>query len=133
MKRWVTLAVAGSMLLAAGCGSSDSDKDEIKGMSQEQACGDVQKIQTDGQKLTEDVAAGKVDMTKMMNEMSGLAGRLLAVSGSVEPGQLQDALQGWAKAMSTQLTDPSEANQTATFDARDKVDDICGIPHGPRA
>lgn len=133
MKRWATVVLAGGMLVMVGCGSSSSSgKASVKGTSKDEVCSTVKTIQTESQQATDDLASGKADMSGVMNKLSSLATRLGALAGTVEPGELQDAVTQWSAATMTQLNDPTEPSQTATFDARDRVDDLCGLPHGPR-
>ena len=134
MKRWATLAVAASVLLIAACGSeSDDTKTSGTGpLSNEQACAEARVVQADQQRLTDDLKAGKADMGRMMKEMETTADRLEAVVGRVPPGQTQDAIRQWAATSKAQLDNPTDENQDATYNARDKVDDLCGIPRGSR-
>ena len=134
MRRWgILMVVASTMLLIAACGGDDETEDPtITGMTKDQACAETREIQQDGQELSERLASGTIEMNDLMKQMTEVATRLQGLSAAVEPGELKDALNQWSAATQTQLTDPSPANQTATFDARDRVDDICGIPRGPR-
>jgi len=135
MKRWLMAGVAASMLVVAGCGSdsgSDSADSTPTTMSQDNACAEVRTLELATQKLTEDVANSEIDMSGMMNQLKNIAERTTALADAAPPGPMKDATAQWAKATETQLNDPTDENQIATFDARDRVDDACGFPRGPR-
>jgi len=132
MKRLAILMVAAGTLAIAACGSESSKPTATGPLSKEQGCAEARVIQTDSQKLTDDLKAGKADMGRMMKEMGSNATRLEAVAGRMQPGEVQAAVKQWATTSKAQLEDASKANQTATFDARDRVDDLCGIPRGSR-
>lgn len=131
-RRVATVIVGGVLaLILAACGGG-STKSSLSGMSKDQACGNVRSLHEDSRQLQGDAAAGKVDSAGVIKKTTELATRLGALEGSLQPGPLQDAIKQWAATVQTDLSSPSAANQAATYDARDRVDDICGLPHGPR-
>lgn len=78
----------------------------------------------------QDFALGKADPSRAFALQAELSAREEALAAQTTDRALAEAIRAWHARGSVEPK--TRAEEDVTYDARDKVDDLCGIPRTPR-
>lgn len=100
------------------------------GLTKQQTCEGVQNIHNAARQFRQDFALGKADTGRAFVLQAELSAREEALAAQTTDKTLAEAIRAWNARGGT---DPkTRAEENVTYDARDKVDDLCGIPRTTR-
>ena len=133
------LAVAVVLVLTGACGGGGesggtaSSTTVATGLTKQQTCEGVQAIHNSARQFEQDFALGKADTGRAFLLAAEIQARGEMLAAQTTDPKLGEAIREWNVQSGTAISDDrSRAQMDAAFAARDKVDDLCGIPHQPR-
>lgn len=134
-KMWVIVGIV--LVLSVACSSGSKGSEQLAGTNSDRACEIIRGLHTEARQAQADVASGELtEPADMFQRAMALNARVQVLAQSLEPSELQVVVKQWVAAGDAMLankgTDQAESLRTVALDARDRVDDLCGLPHGPR-